>query len=527
MKPTLLILDTNKEVQADVVLDHVGLRQGVDWRHPPGRGAKSGPAGFVRAGPQQVTLTLGFDSDRPGAAPTDVRAKLRPLDAMTAPDPKTGRPPRVLLTWGEYSVPVVVDAVEVQYGRCVREGFPTRAVVTLRATESRGDPAGEGVGLLPKAPVAALTAGAGAVTAVLAGAAAALATARKVADRAVGEVKQRAKEVRGAVEPAVNELRAELKKGEGALKEGQKALDDAKHEAEKAVKQTFADLQKLPDEAKQKIDAAVEELRTFAGSLYGEVTKATAALEQMAIDKVRGAKQLGDRLSAEASAAVARLDEFLAGTVADLQRRAKEIQAQAEQKARELEKQARAGAADVRAKYDEAAGALKTEIEKLRVDAAAAEAELRGLADRVRTSADRWQAGMAALKAEGSAAAEQAKGAIGQIRQGAASAKALAADEMSGLLARDPPALNESALGDLRAADAEARAQAEQADADLARARDQLAAPLAGLEPKAATVAELTRTARGMDGYLSAAADEVRRPPAEAAPSLRRLWPRP
>src|SRR5262249_34980741 len=73
VRPTLLTLETNTELRADTVLAHVGLRQGLDWRHPPGRGAKAGPAGFVRAGPQQLTLTLGFDADRPGAPPSDVR----------------------------------------------------------------------------------------------------------------------------------------------------------------------------------------------------------------------------------------------------------------------------------------------------------------------------------------------------------------------------------------------------------------------------------------------------------------------
>jgi hypothetical protein len=297
LRPTLLNLETNDELRADAVLDQVGLRQGLDWRHPPGRGGKAGPAGFVRAGPQQLTLTLGFDGERLGAPPTDVRAKLHHLDAMTAPNPKTGRPPRVLFTWGEYSLPVVVDAVEVQYGRCVREGFPTRAVVTLRATESRHDPAAGPDRSLVKVPVAALTATAGAVAVAAGGAAAAIATARKAAERAVGEVNERAREVRDATEAAFNDLKAKVQPQVEAVEAEVKKAEAAIKESERAVKKTFADLTNLPGEAKQKIDAAAEVVSKSVKSLYSQVTAATAALEEMTRDKIRGAKQLGDRVS--------------------------------------------------------------------------------------------------------------------------------------------------------------------------------------------------------------------------------------
>jgi hypothetical protein len=86
--------------------------------------------------------------------------------------------------------------------------------------------------------------------------------------------------------------------------------------------------------------------------------------------------------------------------------------------------------------------------------------------------------------------------------------------------------LDEAALGKLRAAEAEAKAQSGRAAADVGRAQREVETPLAGLDPERAAVGGLARTSRALDDYLPAAAEAVCRPPAEAARNLRRLWPR-
>jgi uncharacterized protein YjbJ (UPF0337 family) len=407
MRPTLLNLETNEELRADAVLDEVNLRRSLEWRHV----ASAAPSGFVRTAPQQITITLAFDSDRPGREVKDVRPRMAALERMTAPGER-GHPPRILFTWGALSLPAIIDTAAIQYSRCVPQGFPTRAAVALRLTEAKAEKpaAPTGAGLSLQAPLKGLTALVAGSAGLVLGAAAAVGAMRERAERAVTELRERANKVKEAVETEIKNAELAVQKQVSEVKDRveeakssvEKTVQKTKGEVEEAINQEKNEIEKavnsakesLLDEAKKwesipkewltKLDQATKPIQELSNTLQAAAAEATVSL---AAAGVAAANQVTVRIAAEAAELKQRAENLLSEVAATASGAVTSLRDGGTAAIEELERRVKSEMESARSACDELRGGLDpaakeaaqclerfaTELESLRlqVDAAA------------------------------------------------------------------------------------------------------------------------------------------------------------
>jgi hypothetical protein len=123
------------------------ISKSAKWERSTARAAKTaGPPEFKGADPCKLTLELFFDATDTldGSVVAAVEQLFRccvPTDASLTAKNKRGRPPLVVLHWGNVtSFPAFITSVQAKYTLFTGEGTPIRATCSVSLEEMPGDP---------------------------------------------------------------------------------------------------------------------------------------------------------------------------------------------------------------------------------------------------------------------------------------------------------------------------------------------------------------------------------------------------
>lgn len=133
-KATLSNLDQNQSFEVLFNPREYTLRKGTHWEQHRSPGTDAPPLEFTSGNSSTLAMELLFDTWEAGE---DVRDHTGQVLALASVDPKLGRPPRVLFSWGGFTFEGVLEEVSQRFILFSQKGTPVRALLQVSFREYR------------------------------------------------------------------------------------------------------------------------------------------------------------------------------------------------------------------------------------------------------------------------------------------------------------------------------------------------------------------------------------------------------
>lgn len=133
-KASLSNLDQNESFDVLFNPREYTVRKGTHWEQHRSPGSDAPPLEFTSGSSSTLAMELFFDTWEAGE---DVREYSSRVLALATVDPKLGRPPRVLFSWGGFTFEGVLEEVSQRFILFTQKGTPVRALLQVSLREYR------------------------------------------------------------------------------------------------------------------------------------------------------------------------------------------------------------------------------------------------------------------------------------------------------------------------------------------------------------------------------------------------------